>query len=73
MSEIKQSLPLITGSNDVYEHIFNIKLEVKSLKEEITKFSAKFNIESVDGSLKNGQGNENAQKKSLRDEGLGNK
>ena len=31
LNEVRQNLPLITGSNDVYEHIFNIKLDVKAI------------------------------------------
>ena len=26
MQEIKQNIPVVTGNNDVYEHIFNLKL-----------------------------------------------
>ena len=37
LNEVRQNLPLITGSNDVYEHIFNIKLDVKAINEEIER------------------------------------
>lgn len=33
MSEVKKNLPAFTGGNDVYEHIFNMKLELKNLQE----------------------------------------
>lgn len=64
--EIRQSLPVITGNNDVYEHILNLKLEVKGLKEEVSKISGKFSIEGVENNGKNTAG-ENGQKKSLKD------
>ena len=59
--EIKQALPVITGNNDVYEHLFNMKVEMKSLKDEITKFSGKIDIEGL-SSPRN-----EANKKSLKD------
>lgn len=68
MQEIKQTMPVITGNNDVYEHIFNLKLEIKSLREEVSKFSGKINIEGVEGNLKNSMISENSQKKSLKED-----
>ena len=35
LNEVRQNLPLITGSNDVYEHLFNVKLDIKAINEEI--------------------------------------
>lgn len=61
-------MPVITGNNDVYEHIFNLKLEIKSLREEVSKFSGKINIEGVEGNLKNSMISENSQKKSLKED-----
>ena len=33
MNQIRQSLPFISTNNDVYEHIFNIKMEIKDLRD----------------------------------------
>lgn len=37
MNKLRQNVPLFSNSNDVYEHIFNIKMEIKDLKDELTK------------------------------------
>ena len=37
MTEVKKNLPAFTGGNDVYEHIFNLKLDIKGIHEEIAK------------------------------------
>ena len=42
MSEIKKNIPVFTGGNDVYDHIINMKVEIKSLQEELSK-APKFN------------------------------
>lgn len=65
--EIKQTLPVITGNSDVYEHIFNMKVEMKNIKDEITKFSSKIDIEGIASPR-------NENRKSLKDGGsLANK
>lgn len=60
--EIKQTLPVITGNSDVYEHIFNMKVEMKNIKDEITKFSGKIDFEGIASPRNEG-------KKSLKDMG----
>jgi hypothetical protein len=49
MAEVKKNLPAFTGGNDVYEHIFNLKLDIKNLQEEITKLPK---IADIDTTIK---------------------
>jgi hypothetical protein len=32
MNEVKKNLPVFTGGNDVYEHILNLKLDIKNIQ-----------------------------------------
>lgn len=47
LNEIRQSIPLVTGNNDVYEHIFNIKLDLKAVSEEIERMPRFKDLEKV--------------------------
>ena len=44
-------MPLITGNNDVYEHIFNIKLDVKAINEELERMPKFKDLEQMSLSL----------------------
>jgi hypothetical protein len=35
LNQVRQNLPNFTTNSDVYEHIFNIKLDIKGLQEDI--------------------------------------
>ena len=38
MNQVRQSLPSFSSNNDVYEHIFNLKLDIKDMQEKLTKY-----------------------------------
>ena len=47
LNEIRQNLPVFTGGNDTYEHIFNIKLDIKAINEELEKVPKFKDIEKM--------------------------
>lgn len=63
LNQIRQSLPSLNNSNDVYEHIFNIKMEIKDMKEEISKNVKENDFKKLETSLKGMMG-ENGKKNS---------
>ena len=37
LNQIRHTLPNLSSNNDVYEHIFNLKLDIKDLQEKLSK------------------------------------
>lgn len=53
LAEIRQQIPNVGGSSDIVEQLFNVKLDIKAMKEEITEMPKFKDLEALSARLKN--------------------
>lgn len=48
LSQVRQSLPSFSSNDDVYEHIFNLKLDIKDMQQKLAKYVKENQFKTVE-------------------------